>query len=70
MQVALQSVAGGSVESGLSVLHHLLQVGLVDAGHLVAVGIILTVGLIEIDLGQEGGSGSLGGASLVCLRHG
>ena len=67
MHVGLQVVACLTVEGEVGVFHHLLQVFLIDLGHLVAVGIILTISLIQIGLGQEGGSGSLRGASLVGL---
>ena len=70
VEVALQTVAGSGIDGGIGVLHHLLQVFGADARHLVAAGIVLTICLVEVDLGQEGGSGSLGGTALVSLCHG
>ena len=70
MQVALQTQAGSRIDSGVRVVHHLLQVSIVDARYLIAVDIVLTVGLIEIDLSQEGSSCGLGGTALLSLCHG
>ena len=70
VQVFLQVVAGRGVDSRLGVGDDLLQVVLVDRGHSVRVGIVLTIGLVEIDLGQEGSTGGLGGTALVGLLRG
>ena len=68
MQVAFQTIAG--VEGGCGVLNYFLQVIGVDGGHLIAVGVVLTVGLVEVDLGQKGSTGSLCRSSLFSLGYG
>ena len=68
MQVILQAVVG--VEVGGSELDDLVQVGFLDACHLVAVSVVLVISLVEVNLRQEGGCGSLGGTAFLCLRLG
>ena len=70
VQILFQAIAG--IERGIGELDHLLEIGLIDARHLIAVGIVLMIGLIKIDLCQECGGSSLGGATLVflCLWQG
>ena len=65
MDVSLQPVVG--IERGIGIFNDLLQLSLVDAGHLVGVLIVLMIGLVEINLCQESGSGSLGGTAFVGL---
>ena len=69
MDVLLQVVATSLIDLRSRVLDHLLQVGLVDGGHLVGLLVVLTISLVEIHFGQEGGTGSLRGATLVGLRR-
>ena len=66
VQVAFQSVV--AVQLGISIFDNLLQVVVVDAGHLIGIGIILVISFIEINLCQEGSSGSLSGATLLLLH--
>ena len=66
MDIILQSVV--AIEGGVRILDHLLQILLVDAGHLVGVGIILSVCLVEIHLCQEGGGRGFCRTSLVGLH--
>ena len=68
VDVGFQTVVG--IECGVGIFYHLLQVLLVDARHLVGVGIVLAVSLIEVDLCQECCGAGLRGASLVYLRGG
>ena len=68
MEVILQTVVG--IQGGIGELNHLLQVTLVDARHLVALGIILAISLIEIYLGKESSGGSTGGTSFLLLYFG
>ena len=65
MHVGLQTVS--CIESRVGVIHHFLQVSLVHGCHLIWVGIILTICLIEIDFSQEGSTCSLGGAAFFSL---
>ena len=65
MDVSLQTIVG--IERRIGIFNDLLQLSLVDAGHLVGVLIVLMIGLVEINLCQESGSGSLGGTAFVGL---
>ena len=65
VKVVLQPVV--AIQLGVGIFNHLLQVFLIDAGHLVGVGIVLMISLVEIYLCQEGGSGSLRGATFLLL---
>ena len=67
VKVVLQSVT--RVDGGVGILNNLLQVGFIDSSHLITVGIILTIGLIEVDLGKECCTGSLRGAALLDLLN-
>ena len=64
-QVGLQAITG--IEGGIGIFHHLLQVGIANAGNLVAVSIILMVCLIEIYLSKESSACSFGGAAFFYL---
>ena len=64
-QVGLQTVA--IVNGEIGIFHDLLQVGIVDAGNLIGIGIILTVSLVELDLSQEGSTCSLCGSAFLNL---
>ena len=69
MQVALQSEACCGIDRGIGVVNHLLQIVGTDTCYLIGVNIVLMVCLIKIYLSQEGGSGSLGGTTLILLRY-
>ena len=70
VHVTLQAIAGSGIDRRIRIVNDLLQVSLVDAGHLVVGGIVLMVSLIEIDLCQEGCCSGLGGTALLALCHG
>ena len=69
MQVGLQTIASLGVEGRVGVFHDLLQVSLVDACYLIRVGIVLTVGFIEVHLCKECSTCGLCRTALVCLHN-
>ena len=69
MYVLLKAIAACGVYGRVSILYDFLEVVSVYRCHLVARRVVLTVSLVEIDLGKESGTGSLCRASLVGLLH-
>ena len=67
MEVTFQAETTSSVDRRVAIFDNLVEIILVDACHLILCWIILTISLVEIQLGQEGSCGSLGRTTLVAL---
>ena len=69
MEIRLQSVSAFRIDSGIGIFDYLLQILLVDLGHLVGTGVVLTVSLVEIDLRQERSRSRFGRTALIFLTN-
>ena len=67
VEVTFQAETTSGVDRRIAIFDDLIEVVLVDACHLILCWIILTISLVEIQLGQEGSCGSLGRTPLVAL---
>ena len=69
VEIRLQSVSAFRIDSGIGIFDYLLQILLVDLGHLVGTGVVLTVSLVEIDLRQERSRSRFGRTALIFLTN-
>ena len=67
VEVTFQAETTSSIDRRVAIFDNLVEIILVDACHLILCWIILTISLVEIQLGQEGSCGSLGRTTLVAL---
>ena len=70
MKIRLQIKSSGSIDRRIGELDYFLQVLGIDLRYGMAVGFVLTISLVQIDLGEQCCSGSFGRTALVSLLLG
>lgn len=70
VKIRLQIKSSGSIDRRIGELDYFLQVLGIDLRYGMAVGFVLTISLIQIDLGEQCCSGSSGRTALVSLLLG